>query len=197
MSETKEKPAAKPQATVVDVSAFDYLVVACGYTSRLIWHYLGLNVEFAFKNKAGDDVQLSSDLTVTTGDGEETLAEHVKAYYHDYDDEPDYVDDPIIPLYIDDRVDVYRVTRDPTRPDVSKEKIAAEAQTVLDCCRDIKIRASIAFRCETLFNAFCIVENLIVLRHCACFGVVPYEMKLVTNKDGKRVLIMTFDTESG
>lgn len=165
---------------------FNYLIVGCGYTRRLVKHYLDLGAWFTLKCKDGTTKEITSEWA---------KAQEGTVYNIEYTGEPDYVDDPPIPLYIRDSDEQYVLSNDPTNPDFDKRSLADEAQTVRDC--DLCSRGMIAFPCSDLLSAFEIVGNLTQLGHCGCFGVTPYDMSLVAHKNGKKVLIMVFDTESG
>jgi hypothetical protein len=186
----RKKDAASDHPNLVSVTPieFNYLIVGCGYTRRLVKHYLDLGAWFTLKNKDHTTTQVNSEWLKAQKDCE-------LAREHMYASEPEYVDDPPIPLYIRDWDERYVLSKDPTNPDFDQKSLAEEAQTVLDC--DKCDRATIAFPCSSLFDAFEIVGNLTQLAHCACFGTTPYDMVLVTHKNGKRALIMKFDTESG
>jgi hypothetical protein len=101
--------------------------------------------------------------------------------------EDDFESDEYMPIYIYDIIygdGLYRIGTDNTEIDLVSQ-------------HQIDNGGEIAFRCNELYVAFSLVEYLRRLDYCACFGPTPYKMSTIKLNNGKTVLYMTFDCESG
>ncbi|MDE2095814.1 MAG: hypothetical protein KGL39_01055 [Patescibacteria group bacterium] len=198
---------AKP---TISTLKFDYLVLCPGYTVRLVSHFLDLGAVYQLEYDAssrfgetGRDV--SKDRLMKRGDPLDNV------YERQYADAPDYEVDGIEIEEVDDYKRV---------PDIAisivdtlwgeghyylqgRENEAKEIQRNVSAAYGRLPNGTITFAPPTGFSlgdTFRIMNNMIKLRHCACFGPDPITCHRITfqsAKGPKTILYLEFDTESG
>lgn len=164
------------------IKSFDYVIIETGYTARVMKCLDKLKTEFlddcVFESPEDCDKCSDGEIKEFDKNGEKLIRS---------DDPPqcDCINDKI--MFIEDHVwgtGLYEISKD-----VQKIK------QLLPLIKNLS--GTICFKCNTLMKAMQISKILMNMDYCACFCFENlYEMQMHTI-DNYRVLIMTFDCESG
>jgi len=162
--------------TTTVIKDFDYLVVGCGYTHRLIKHLEDI------REKTCEVLESGSCEDPSHEDSDEHCQKCLKKN--------------VVYLYSNSCFCKCSVKE--------HHLVMCGDSEDVDCVKSLvnenQIYGSICFGAGNLYEAFEVVRILIKYEHCACFSQIPYSMELVSGSYKDRdvkILVMHFDTESG
>lgn len=216
---TADSATAKAKKTVegtreIDIS-FEYLVLNTGYAVRTMAHWLDEGGVYTLTYASFNDAKVyeekkTATLQRYTSNGEAALNELYTT--RDYYGDPNYDD-------LDDNGDEVRLPHLPICVSSSLHgegiyvRIGAEneAKLVLDAihsCAKVTVNPKyrhpaattdgmLVFECKDWPKALQIAENIAELRFCGGNLKTPCNIRVLQASNGKKMLLMEFDTESG
>jgi hypothetical protein len=207
---SKKKSSPPPKAKVIE-HKIDYVVLDCGYTSRLVEYYVkrGAQIQVkAAKKKAIDGSRVADhNLSASILENAEMLCEEHdcskgcdkkwgRSYVYGYAN-GDEQDEVVMPIIINDSLygDGLYLFR-------NSDDELAEAAFIANVLNEAKCSSDIVFKCSSHKEAFNIAYYVKLLQHCACFNDV-FDMKFVEKNTGNgngitiNIMILSYDTESG